>query len=88
MNIQKAFLLVVSTTLVFTFFGGLVGFCLGRFLPNYYRIIFRSGGDVDFDPLAIGVGQGLTQGLTAGAMIGVVVLTVMVWHDVKTRGRL
>ncbi len=85
MNIRKAIILVVSTTLVFTILGGVVGFCLGRFLPNYYRSIFRNGSDSDFDPLAVGLGLGLTQGLAAGSIIGVVVLVVMVWHDLRTR---
>ena len=87
MSIRKAFLLLVSTTLFFTILGGVVGLILGKYLPNYYKYIFRDGDDTEFDPLAVGVGQGLTQGITAGAIIAVILLVVMVWHDVRTGDR-
>lgn len=87
MNIRKAFLLLTSTTIFFTVLGGLVGFLLGKYLPNYYKSIFRNGQDAEFDPLAMGVGQGLTQGITAGAVIAIIFLIVMVWHDVKSGGQ-
>ena len=85
MNIRRAVIFCVSTTLVFTILGGLVGYCLGRFLPDYYRSVFRNGGDSDFDPIAVGLGLGLSQGITAGAILGVVVLVGMLWHDRRTR---
>ena len=85
MTIRQAFTLVLATTLAFTAIGGLIGFLLGRFLPNYYRSIFIQGREPDFDPLAVGVGQGLTQGVTAGAVVGVSLVALMTWYRVKSR---
>ena len=85
MTARQAFNLVISTTLAFTTIGGLIGFFLGRFLPNYYRSVFSRGHDLDFDPLAIGVGQGLTQGITAGSIIGVLLVFIVAWYQVMTR---
>jgi hypothetical protein len=84
MSIRKSFILVVSTILLFTSLGGLIGFCLGRFLPNYYRTVFRDGNDPGFDPISVGLSLGLTQGIVAGTIVGVAVLLVRAWQDRRT----
>lgn len=85
MNIRKALVLVISMTLVFTTFGGLVGFWLGRFLPSYYRSVFKNGGEPHFDPIAVGLGLGISQGAMAGAILGIVALAIMVWRGRRSR---
>jgi hypothetical protein len=84
MSIRELLTVVFSSTVFFTALGGGVGFVLGKFLPAYYRSIFRHGNDEGFDPLAMGIGQGLTQGMTAGAVVGVVLAIVLTWSRVRT----
>ena len=84
MTVREILILFVSSTLFLTGLGGGVGFLLGKFLPAYYRTIFRNGQDEGFDPLAMGIGQGLTQGMTAGAVVGVVLVIVLTWYRAKT----
>lgn len=39
-----------------------IGAALGSIVPGYYRSVFRGGADAHFDPIAVGIGQGLTPG--------------------------
>ncbi len=86
MSGSKALTLLFVTATVCTTFGGLVGFGLGRFFPNYYRNIFSNGNAPDFDPLAVGVGQGLTQGLTGGLVVGILLVLILSWASSKQTG--
>lgn len=64
--------------------GGLVGLavgaCLGTYAPGYYRSVFRNGDALSFDPLAVGIGQGLTQGIVFGGVIGVAAVALFYWY--------
>lgn len=84
MTVREMLTLVVSSTVFFTALGGVVGFALGKYLPAYYRSIQRTGAFEDFDPLAFGIGQGLTQGITAGASVGVLLVLALTWYRAKT----
>lgn len=84
MNVAKALLLTIVSSVVFTLIGGAVGFGLGRFVPNYYRTIARNGDEPGFDPLAFGVGQGVTQGLVAGITIGIALVVILGWLDSRS----
>ncbi|MGC4002072.1 MAG: hypothetical protein QM811_02540 [Pirellulales bacterium] len=75
--------LLFGSALVFTALGGGVGYLLGRYLPGYYRSVFRNGQSPDFDPVAAGVGQGVTQGLVGGVVIGVVLIVAMLWFRLR-----
>lgn len=83
MRIRRAVLFVGGGALIGALVGVSVGFVLGRFLPGYYRSIFVRGDDPQFDPVAIGVGLGLTQGLIGGACIGLLLVAILAWHDVR-----
>ena len=83
MSVREMLTLLISSTLFFTGLGGFVGFALGKFLPAYYRSIFRNGQSEDFDPLAVGIGQGLTQGITASAVVGVLLVIVLTWYRAR-----
>lgn len=81
MSVSKIVSLMLVSTLVFTAVGGIIGFGLGRFVPNYYRQIVRDGRAPDFDPVAFGIGQGVTQGMTAGIVIGLLLVVALSWLD-------
>lgn len=56
------------------FVGGTIGLglgaALGTFSPGYYRSVFSIGDSRNFDPLAVGIGHGLTLGVVFGAIVG------------------
>ena len=64
--------------------GGLIGMgigaALGAFVPGYYRSVFSNGSQRTFDPVAVGVGQGLTQGIVFGSIIGLVLVGLFYWY--------
>ncbi len=66
----KGILIVASTTFVGAIGGTAIGMLLGLFLPGYYRSVFGGGNVSGFDPVAVGIGQGLTQGIAFGASVG------------------
>lgn len=63
--------------------GTAVGYGLGRFNPGYYRAVFVHGKDTEFDPVAVGVGLGLTQGTAAGVLVGLALVALLCWRDVR-----
>ena len=82
--------LLWSVTTVFgsTIIGGVIGLgigaALGAWVPSYYRSVFSRGSDADFDPLAVGIGQGLTQGLLLGAGIGLVIVAMFYGYRLRS----
>ena len=61
-----------------------IGAALGAFVPGYYRSVFPSGGDPNFDPIAVGIGQGLTQGVVFGGIIGLLLVAMFYWNRSRT----
>jgi hypothetical protein len=65
--------------------GGMLGLAagaaLGTLVPGYYRAVFSSGGAPHFDPLAVGIGQGVTQGVGFGAVIGLALVAMYYWYN-------
>ena len=59
--------------------GLLMGAALGTFLPSYYRSTFSSGDSPNFDPVAVGIGQGSTQGVVFGGLIGLILVAMFYW---------
>ena len=74
MNPFSAIVCTLVSAVVFALLGSGVGFLLGRFNPEYYRGVFRNGDSPDFDPIAVGIGQGATQGLVGGILVGLIVV--------------
>ncbi|BCX48680.1 hypothetical protein HAHE_25880 [Haloferula helveola] len=73
---RDAITAVFGSGLMFGAFGFVVGFLLGKFLPDYYRTVFSSGSDPDFNAVAVGIGQGVTQGFAAGIVVGIVIVLI------------
>ena len=71
---QLGFVLLCSVS--FGILGSLAGLRLGLFLPDYYRSVFASSQFTEFNPIAVGFGQGLTQGLVAGGGIGILLIVI------------
>jgi hypothetical protein len=80
MSIGRAVASVAACTVVFSFFGATAGYLLGKLMPGYYRSVFYGGDSPSFDPVQVGVGQGLTQGAVGGAVIGLILVALVAWH--------
>lgn len=55
---------------VFAIGGAAIGFGIGAFSPGYYRRVFGSGKEPDFNPIDVGIGMGLSEGLMIGVFVG------------------
>jgi hypothetical protein len=83
MSLPKAILIFALSAAVCTAGGALIGFCLGRFAPAYYYSVVPPQPGLPYDPVAVGVGLGLTQGLVAGLCVGgviVLALAIATWR--------
>ena len=85
MSIMGALAIVAVSTLAFAGIGGGIGWSLGTYSPGYYRSVFRNGDQPWFDPVAVGVGQGLTQGVAGGVVIGLALVAMFLWRDTLLR---
>ncbi len=70
---------VFACSLVGGVLGLAVGTGLGLLVPGYYRSVYPNGRGVEFDPVAVGIGQGLTQGVALGAFVGLVLAVSFYW---------
>ncbi|MCA9139108.1 MAG: hypothetical protein KDB00_20185 [Planctomycetales bacterium] len=75
---------VFASALIGGLIGAGIGAALGSFLPEYYRSVFSGGQSPNFDPVAVGIGQGLTQGVGGGGCIGIVLVALFYWHRRST----
>lgn len=67
--------------------GLIIGGLLGAAAPGYYRAVFAAGNDPDFNPVALGIGLGLTQGVVFGAIIGIALVAITSWHQSRMAKR-
>lgn len=81
MTIPKAIVVVVTCALIVTAIGALMGGAIGAFVPGYYRSVFRGGHEPEFDPVAVGVGQGATQGIAGGVLVGMILVGIIAWRE-------
>lgn len=79
MTWARALVLVIVTAAVAGVAGAGIGAALGSLVPGYYRSVFPSGDSPTFDPVAVGIGQGLTQGIALGAIVGVGIAAIVAW---------
>jgi len=67
--------------------GGLIGIgigvLLGTLAPEYYQSVFSDSNSPNFNPLAIGIGLGLTQGVVFGGIIGLVLVALFYWYRIQ-----
>ncbi len=79
MTVIRGFLITLASGFAGGVMGLGIGFLLGRFAPDYYRVMFRM--PIDLDPTQAGIGLGLTQGLGAGLMVGLVIVLTVAWYE-------
>lgn len=83
MTMRRALIAVLLTTTAFALLGLAIGFGLGSLAPNFYRDTFEDGHSAEFDPVAMGVGLGVTQGAAGGAFIGLVLVCIRSWYETR-----
>jgi hypothetical protein len=82
-TIRSAIATVVGCILLAAAIGAGIGYALGMLAPEYYRSVFWSGWEPGFDPVRVGVGQGLTQGTAGGVVVGLGVVALLCWREVR-----
>ena len=65
--------------------GALLGAALGSFSPGYYRSVFSNGDSPNFDPVAVGIGLGLTQGVVFGTLVGLALVAMFYWYRSRSQ---
>jgi hypothetical protein len=83
-SLGKAFLVVVASSVVFAAIGGIIGYGIGSYMPGYYRSVFENGSRADFNPVEVGIGQGITQGVVGGAIVGLALVAIVVWRGKRS----
>jgi hypothetical protein len=83
MTMRKAMLAVLGSTVVFAMVGLAIGFGLGSLAPNYYRDLYEGGHSPSFNPVAMGIGLGMTQGASGGAMVGIALVWIISWFETR-----
>jgi hypothetical protein len=63
--------------------GTTIGAALGAFVPGYYRSVIPGGDQPGFDPVAVGIGLGLTQGIMFGALVGLALVAMFNWQRLR-----
>jgi len=80
MKVFRGFVITVGSGLAFALIGGLIGYAMGTFAPDYYRVVFHNPPQGDLNPAHAGLGLGLTQGLVAGLVVGLVIVVTVEWY--------
>ena len=87
MTVVRGFIITIASGLAFAAIGGVLGYAMGTFAPDYYRLVFRIPQGIELDPAQAGLGLGLTQGLAAGLFIGLVIVVAVAWYRSRLTNR-
>jgi hypothetical protein len=85
MTVRTAIATILGCIVLGAAVGTGIGYGLGTYAPCYYRTVFRGGMEPRFDPVTVGVGQGLTQGTAGGALVGLALVALFRWRDTRPR---
>jgi hypothetical protein len=83
MTILKASATIAGSAIVCAIAGTTIGFCLGRYFPGFYSLMFAHDVGPRYDPVEVGIGLGCVQGLIGGIVIGVVIVLAVTWHAIR-----
>jgi hypothetical protein len=83
MTVFRGFAITILSGLAFGAGGGLVGYAIGRWLPDFYRTVLANRDGVDFDPAQVGLALGLTNGLVLGVGVGLVIVVAVTWYNAR-----
>ena len=76
---------VFGSAIIGALLGLALGVTIGTIAPGYYRSVFSGGDDPGFDPMAVGIGLGLSQGFVFGGIIGLVLVGMFYWYRLNTK---
>ncbi|WP_149110501.1 hypothetical protein [Limnoglobus roseus] len=63
--------------------GGLIGWGVGIYSPDYYRVVVSGGRESDFIPTDVGIGLGASQGIILGAVVGAALAIGIAWRQFR-----
>ncbi|MGY8770557.1 MAG: hypothetical protein ACKVH8_19255 [Pirellulales bacterium] len=75
---------VFGSAIIGTLLGLGLGTTIATIAPGYYRSVISGGDDPGFDPMAVGIGLGLSQGFVFGGIIGLVLVGLFYWYRTRT----
>jgi hypothetical protein len=79
---------IFAATMLGGFVGAGVGAILGRWAPDFVRLIVgEARGRGDLDPAELGLGLGIVNGMLWGLLAGVVVVVVAAWRETSRARR-
>ena len=87
MTITRGFVITIVSGIAFACLGGVAGYALGIFVPDYYRLVFRIPEGVAISPTQAGLGLGITQGGAVGLIVGLVIVLAVAWYNSRIRVR-
>ncbi len=80
MTAAKAIATVAGCALFGTIIGGLVGYSLGTFAPDFIAALFpNSRPDSSYVQIAIGLGT--VNGGFIGVGVGILIMAILAWHQ-------
>ena len=83
MNVTKALATVVGTAVGFGAAGTAIGALLGKVAPGFFRQLLPLRDPVNFNPVELGIGLGLTNGLGWGVVVGVLLVAIIAWKETR-----
>lgn len=81
MTIVRGFLITIASGLGFGVGGALVGYAIGRWVPDYYKTVLRIPTEEQIDIAQVGLGLGLTQGIGIGLIVGLAIVGAVAWYN-------
>lgn len=82
MTVGKGFGIVIVAGIGSAAVGGLAGYLLGRFLPEYYWAVFPNYHEPRLTGWKVGLGLGISQGFVGGLIIGAAIVACVTWYEV------
>ena len=83
MTVKQCLIILIACTFGFALVGGAIGFALGTYAPDYYRLVFQINPESPANLPALGLGLGVTQGLGGGLFAGTVIVACVTWYKVR-----
>jgi hypothetical protein len=84
MTVVRGLYITIVSAVAFAAAGATIGYALGTYEPDYYRVVFQMPPDLDADPAHVGLALGLSQGLVAGLVTGLVIVLCVTWYRSRT----
>lgn len=79
MTVLRGFVVTITSGVAFAITGGIAGYALGAFIPDYYRTVLRVPPEFSTDMAHVGLGLGVTQGCAAGLVVGLCIVITLAW---------